>query len=362
MDEHEIREEFMTRLRKEEARQGITRPNVVVCGYIGSGKTSLIQAICGDLVPDEAIGSANATTMGFDEYANEHIAVWDSKGLQPGDNEDGFLEIMRQFIDRRREEPGPAGHIHLVWYTIQGPGARITDYDIRLIRDVFLPEHLIVVLTKADITRPEQIEALRERLIEIGVPGERIVATSDRKSGSAGCRELMELTQAMLPAACRDAFVEAQRVDRQARLRQVKQKRARAKAVVAGAVAAATGIGATPIPVADAGLLIPTQMAMIVRLAVLYGLDRDAVHHALLPFVARIVGVYTASSLLRLFPGLGSVINATVAGTLTGALGWYTLECFEEMAIARITGAPIPEPVFDIETFRFWCQNREKSR
>lgn len=32
------------------------RPNILVCGYTGSGKSSLIKAILGEVVPDTAIG------------------------------------------------------------------------------------------------------------------------------------------------------------------------------------------------------------------------------------------------------------------------------------------------------------------
>ena len=72
----------------------------------------------------------------------------------------------------------------------------------------------------------------------------------------------------------------------------------------------------------------------------------------MLPFVARVVGLYAASSLLKLLPFLGSAINAGVAGTLTGALGWFTRDRFEAMALAKITGDPVPYLDFDLETFR----------
>jgi uncharacterized protein (DUF697 family)/predicted GTPase len=353
MDSKTVEEEFVKDVERERAKLGGKRPNVLVCGYTGCGKTSLIQAVCGDdLVPADAIGDAEPTTTGFDEYANEHIRIWDSKGLEPGRGEQAFAAMLTGFLKERRMSSDVDGHVHLVWYTIQAPGARITDCDLELLTKVLANEHVIVVLTKADIARPEQIEAMRQRLTEAGINPEHIVSASDRQSGAQGCKELVELTQRLLPAACRNSFLEAQRIDREARIEVVMRKKGKASAIIAAATVTGTGIGATPIPVADAALLIPVQTGMVAGLAALYGLKREAVRHAVLPFVARVVGIYAASSLLKLLPFLGSAINAGVAGSLTGALGWFTRDRFEAMALAKITGEKMPGMDFDLETFR----------
>jgi len=348
-----VEEEFVKDVERERAKLGGKRPNVLVCGYTGCGKTSLIQAVCGDdLVLADAIGDAESTTTGFDEYASEHIRIWDSKGLEPGEGEQAFAAMLTGFLRERRMSPDVDSHVHLVWYAIQSPGARITDCDIRLLTQVLTNEHVIVVLAKADIARPEQIEAMRNVLAEAGIDPERIVATSDAKSGAIGCKELVALSHAMLPAAYQDSFLEAQRIDREAQESAVLAKRGKAAGIIAAATAAATGIGATPIPIADAALLIPVQTGMVAALAALYGLRQEALQHAVLPFVARVVGIYAASSLLKCFPFLGSAINAAVAGALTGALGWFTHDRFEAMALAKVRGEKLPGMNFDLEAFR----------
>jgi uncharacterized protein (DUF697 family) len=42
------------------------------------------------------------------------------------------------------------------------------------------------------------------------------------------------------------------------------------------------------------------------------------------------IGQYAAISLLKIIPGLGSVVNAAVAASLTEALGWDSARDFEE--------------------------------
>jgi len=353
MDQRIIEQEFRKKLTEERAKLGGCRPNVLVCGQTGSGKTSLVQAICGEgLVPDDAIGDGVPTTDGFDEYADEHIRIWDSIGFEPGDTGESFVRQVRGFVRRSLSDTAPEEHVHLVWHAIQACGARITDCDLYLLREVFRPEHTIVVLTKADIARPAQIEAMTARLTEAGVDRERIVAASDRKSGALGCRELVELSYRLLPEACRESFLEAQEIDREARLAVIHGRRGKAAAIIAAATAASAGIGAVPIPIADAALLIPVQMGMIASLAALYGVGREAIQHSVLPFVARVVGLYTVSSLLKWFPVLGSVVNAAVAASLTGAMGWFVQGRFLAMAVAEADGEAVPAPGFDFAAFR----------
>ena len=128
--------------------------------------------------------------------------------------------------------------------------------------------------------------------------------------------------------------------------------RGRTSAIVAAASAVAGAIGATPVPVPDALLLVPLQTAMIASLAAVHGIRREAFRHAALPFAARVAGVHAAAFLLKLVPGLGSAANAAVAAGITGAMGWYVNGRFLLLAEARRAGLPPPEPLFDFETFR----------
>lgn len=361
MDEFDAKQAFNDQF--EEARKEFgKRPNILICGYTGSGKSSLARTILGNVVPQEAIGDGAPKTMGYDKYENEQVRIWDSKGLELGETEAAFTEQTRRFVRERQNDPDVDNHIHLVWYTIQGPGARVTDCDKNLIKDIFNPNDVIVVVTKSDITRPNQKDALKKVILECGIPEERIIFTCDEEGGSEGCKELMNLSYAMLPEAYRDAFMDAQRVDMEAKIQAIHDKEAKAKAIIATATGAAAAIGATPIPISDAALLIPTQVTMIATLAGLYGLQEEAIKKSALPFVARLVGVFVATSLLKFIPFLGSAINAAIAGTLTGAMGLYVKANFEATAIARVKGLPLPELGFDVELFKRFYEEYKNNK
>lgn len=361
MENFDYKQEFKNKY-EEALAQFRKRPNILVCGYTGSGKTSLIQAILGDVVPDSAIGVGAPKTMGNDPYESDLVRIWDSKGLELGETEEEFTNHTRNFVRQRQTDPDVDKHIHLVWYTIQGPGARVTECDKNLIRNIFNPKNVLVVVTKNDCVRNNQRAELKAAILETGVPEEHIFFTSDIESGSQGCRELMLESLGMLPEAYKDAFIDAQRVDREIKIKTVYGKATKAKAIITTATTTAVGIGVVPIPLSDAALLVPVQIGMIGSLAALYGLRAEAIKQSALPFVARVAGIVTASSLLKLIPGLGSAINAVVAGTFTGAMGLYVKNNFEASAIAKIEGRPMPELGFNVELFQQFYNDYKKNK
>ena len=238
MADMDFRSEFERKF--EEAASFSKRPNILVAGYTGCGKTSLIRTILGgDIVPKSGIDNGKPCRIDFDSYENDSIRLWDSRGLELGDMEEDFREKMREFVSDCQDDVNVDEHIHLVWYLIQGNGARVTDCDLALMKEIFTFDDVIAVISKKDITKPEQSAAIRKELIDAGVPEHRIIEVSDAESGAVGCRELVNLSCKMLPDAYRDAFMAAQSIDREAKAAKVAEKKDRAKEIIAKAVAQA---------------------------------------------------------------------------------------------------------------------------
>lgn len=315
------------------------KPTVLICGYTGSGKTSLIQGIFGrDTVPDHKIGDSRPLTQNFELYQRPGIAVrlWDSKGLEPGDKDKEFQSRIATHISKMMESEIVDDHVHMVWYTIQGPGARVTDADLQLINWFKeLVKNVIVIITKSDITKSQQDKALRDTLTKsANIKPEHILSVAEGKRKSL--ESLVELSVDLLPEAYRDAFVRSQRVA-------LVKKRERAEiAIHTAAVAAGAAGGANPLPISDAVIITPIQIAMLASLAYVYDAKPDDIRLALGPVVTLITGRLLATSLLKFVPFLGEVITAGVAFTLTEALGFATIDWLEELAEAAFNGDKPP--------------------
>lgn len=149
-----------------------------------------------------------------------------------------------------------------------------------------------------------------------------------------GLDTLINVMSEVLPSELQDTLQNIQKVSLEA-------KKKHARAAIATAVAASFGEGFTPIPFADAFLLVPTQIAMISAITVIFGLEINKTF--LTAFVsstlgsggATIIGKTIVSNILKFLPGvgtgIGSVISGTTAGLVTTALGEAYLILMEQI-------------------------------
>jgi hypothetical protein len=80
--------------------------------------------------------------------------------------------------------------------------------------------------------------------------------------------ELVERTNDILPEAVRRAFVNAQGVV-------IRLKANQARAIVGASSITAAGVGAAPIPVPDAAVLMPVQLGMLAGITAVFGIDMN---------------------------------------------------------------------------------------
>jgi uncharacterized protein (DUF697 family) len=135
-----------------------------------------------------------------------------------------------------------------------------------------------------------------------------------------GLQELLDATFLVAPEGVEAALTASQKIDMQ-------RKNAAAQKIIGGAAAAAGAVGAAPIPVADATVLVPIQLGMMASIARIYGIDMGRATTAALAATvsATTTGRTLVGGLLKLVPGVGTVvggaINAGVASGITVAMG-----------------------------------------
>ena len=156
-----------------------------------------------------------------------------------------------------------------------------------------------------------------------------------------GLEELVERTTDILPEAVKRAFVNAQGVV-------IRLKAKQARAIVGASSIAAAGVGAAPIPVPDAAVLMPVQLGMLGGITAVFGIDmsNEGAVNLIRGLVGSggvaVAGRQIAATLLKVVPGV-NLINAAVAAALTAALGEAYIQLCSEMLRRQAAGKPMPE-------------------
>lgn len=300
------------------------RANIALFGATGAGKSTLLNAVFGAQLAQTGVGEP--VTKATELYLNEAgtLAIYDGAGLELGDRSP--VRDLRRRISRNRKGEADA-LIHVAWYCVNSKTDRLEQGQRRVIQEVAergIP--VVLVLTKVSVrdgvVDPAAVafaDAIEAMALPI-VTGRPVVtaAVEDHFNGTGrhGLEALLDVTYQVVPEAQRIALAAAQKIDLVIKARY-------ARSWIAGAIAFAGGVGATPIPVADAVVLVPAQAAMMAKIAAVYGISKEkaAALVGTSTAAAAMGGKLAAASMVKLVPGVGSVISAGVAATITGVVG-----------------------------------------
>jgi len=326
--------EGMFEQRLSEAFAALGCFNLAVFGKTGVGKSTLVNAIFGRDVARTGVGSPVTRGLVYYRHPDGFLGVYDSEGFETGTAGDAIVAGLRSLVADHRTKAVDE-QIHAAWYLVRWSDRRFErgqEQFVRELADLGLP--VVLVLTQVPNrdgqVHPEAAEFARyiEGLDLPISPHGRVLLTNalaDPFTGSPvfGLQELLDTTYEVIPSAAEAALTAAQMLD-------VGRKKKAVAAIINQAVVVAAGVGATPIPFADAALLVPNQVTMIARITAAYGLPPSrsralaTAGSVVLTGGATMAGRYAVTSLLKFVPGgavAGSAISATVAGALTKAVG-----------------------------------------
>ncbi|MBF0363243.1 MAG: DUF697 domain-containing protein [Oligoflexia bacterium] len=240
--------------------------NILIVGYSGSGKTSLIQALTSkDIVKDSKIAHGYRGTEDFESFTIDGVTFWDSRGLEMGETEDAYRQKIGAFIRDKSQSDDCNQHIHIVWYCISGDRARVTPLDLNLIKS--LSEFTIIVVTKNDLIKREQRKDITEALISNGINEKLLVYTSS--VNSAGLKTLLNKSFNILPDAHAQSLKRL--LNRKKEEIETRIENEVEDLIIYGA-ARAFAIAMIPIPLADLPLLVANEAYMICAIGAQYGI------------------------------------------------------------------------------------------
>lgn len=333
-----------------EAKSRFGRFNLAIIGSSGVGKSSLVNAVFGR---DWAkVGKGLPVTRGVQYFNDDSLGIWDVEGFEIG-SQVPPAEQLRAHLDTISKSP-KLQQISVVWYCVKANDDRLTPADIAMIRELDaqgLP--VILVLTKVDwiknpITGQHSVAKGVEKFVEwlnepidpqtdlpIDIPYRSVILTSTQdkhgKGKGHGLGELVAETLALSPDNEKDAFRIAQRLN-------LPWKRELARPIIVGASGAAATAAAVPIPVADAITLAPIQLGMMGKIATIYELELKTMMSAgaLAQLGVQFAGQALARSVIKVIPGIGSVVSAGVAAALTAATGEAWMRLCEQVHTGKI--------------------------
>ncbi|GAB3743826.1 GTPase family protein [Microlunatus parietis] len=341
---------FTETFRQEFDRQSnsLGRFNLAIFGKTGVGKSTLINAIFGEEVARTGIGEP--VTRGSHLYLDKvgHLGIVDTQGLEVGRDDKAIIADLDKVMKEMRKLP-LSEQLHVAWYCVRGMDRRFEETEaefIRRLEELGLP--VVLVLTQVPMRdgryHPDAVQ-LAELIMAKGLPiaGGRPFLTNARYDDFTGqqphgLKEVLDATFRVAPEGVEGALTAAQTID-QARKAQQAQ---RAIAVAATSAAAAA---ATPIPFADATLLVPIQLGMMAKIAQLYQIkfERAALMAIASTTAATQGGRAAFTGLLKLIPGAGTVaggaIGAAVASSFTYAMGQAWLGVCQRVAQGKLQTA-----------------------
>lgn len=301
------------------------RCNVLVIGKTGVGKSTLINTIFRDRLA--ATGVGYPITQGIRRYTKPQcpITVYDTPGLElaPLQVNQIKLEVF-DLIDEQRLQPA-AEHIHVIWYCLNHESHKLDPVEETWLQQLALRDVPIILVLTQTLSRkptPFQIFLQGKNLTVdqmVAVLAEPKELDDDYRIKSHGLDQLVAITAGFLPESAKKAFLREQ-------TRNLDLKAQAAFKYVSGYVAGSAVVGASPIPFADAPILITMQTVMIGNITRIFGVSLSR------EFVITIfsalgsagglatVGRAIAGNLLKLIPGAGSVVGGAITGGTAAAL------------------------------------------
>lgn len=331
--------DYAEQIKNEWERQvsELQKPNIMIVGGTGVGKSALVNYIFGENVAEE--GSGEPITKGMKKYEPKDtpIVLFDTEGYEiskDGIDMSNFNTKILPKIDEYQSKELKE-QIHLAWYCISISNNRITDFDIESIKTIQnkLKNRCAIVFTKCDYDEEDEngkgvkAELFKKILKQKGIHLDVFEMSTDKELAlSLDFEKLIDWSSKSLPSdALRQAFIASQKHSITSKVK-LAHKQIQLK------VPLAAGIGATPIPFADAPVISGLQIEMAIKIASIFGVSSmgNKVITLLQTQIASTLGKMLVSSLTKFIPILGSVINAAVAGALTYGIGVGLIKVFEK--------------------------------
>ncbi len=311
--------------------------NILVIGKSGVGKSTLINTMFRGELAKTGLGRPITQEIRKIEKKDVPLVIYDTPGFELSSSQqkqvkEEIIELLEQ--GARSKDINDA--IHCIWYCINvGANRTFDETELQWLRTLTSENQkfkvpIFIVLTQAIPKKKAQemkhlIEKENLDIVKVVPILAKDMEFDDEYTAKAyGLDHLVDLMSEALPQELEKAFQNVQ-------IANLDAKKKNARKAIATAVSASFTEGFSPIPFADAALLVPTQVSMIAAITIIYGFEANKrfltafMSATIGPLLATGLGRTLSANLLKLIPGAGSLggglISATTASLITTAMG-----------------------------------------
>ncbi len=323
--------------------------NVVIVGKTGVGKSTLVNSVFRENLAETGIGKPVTQHMRKISKKGMPISIYDTKGFELGKNaQDEVKEELKNLIADGVKSHDVNQAIHCIWYCINAASNRIEQEEINWIKLLTQENRvyqvpIIIVLTQSFSKKHarEMKKAIEDENLDvvnvIPVLAMDYEVDDDYVVKAYGLDTLISIMEEVLPEELEDTLSNVQKASLDLKIK-------KSQAAVATAAATAAGIGAAPIPFADAAVLIPTEITMIASITAFFGFELSK--SVLTSLVSSVVGTAGAtflgrtvvSNLCKLIPGVGTVAGGAISGATASLMTTALGEAYIGIMVAMFKG------------------------
>lgn len=373
---------------KERIYQRKDKFSILLMGATGVGKSTLVNAVFGAEVVKTGVGKPITQNLEVIEVPEKGLILWDTKGIEAADYE-GTCQKLSEDIKGGLESAKKSGQLHeapqVAWLCIKETSSRIEPREERLLeiaQENHIPTVVVFTNTQHEATEvffneakqilSQKFPFLEDRFVRVNSCAYKIMGV---EVGISGLPELLEMTEKCwakdgerVSKARLNAFRKAQEVDKKERLAAMVQG-ARNK-VHAAAVAAGTA-GLSPIPMSDAPIIAAIQATMVHAINSEFELNKEDGY--MTTIVTGVLGASTiaqvgktvVTSILKMIPGVGTVLGGAVSGavaaSITEAIGLAYVAVLEKQYNMETGKVELPESATTLLEY-FTAQHKQMKK
>lgn len=278
---------------------------IAMVGDVNAGKSSTLNRLMQKDVAE--VGAQPGETKEVKKfYYRDNILFVDTPGL-----DDIYQEHSNETLKFYNQAD-------VILFFLNAAGTVLSDTELKSLNKIAtLNKKIILVLNKIDAA--DDIPSLVNYVLEHTGFAYPVIPISS-KTG-----EQMEFLQKeilqQLKEANKDLLLAANMAD----------KSSIAKRWILAAGASAAAIGAAPIPGADFVPLTTLQVGLMLKLSTLYGkpITKDHAKELIIATIVGNIGKTAFRQIVKVIPGAGMVVAASVAGSMTVALGYAVKYMYE---------------------------------